>query len=147
MLKRLRLETVVSGRRILVEKTPDHLKHIDRIRQLVPGARFIITIRDDRDVAASIAHRKKKPASAIRRWQAAAALTAREVNAPDVLCLWYEDFVDEPTEYARRICTFMGIPYVPKMLDFHRNPVRYHGSDGAKRKGAGGDTNGCGRGR
>lgn len=136
MLRRLRCETVASGRRVLVEKTPDHLKHIEHIRRLVPGAQFIITIRDGRDVAASIAHRKHSPSSGVRRWQAAAAITAREVNAPDVLCLRYEDFVDDPIGYVRRICAFVGIPYLREMLDFHRHPVRYNGRDG-KQKGTG----------
>lgn len=42
------------GSRYLVERTPDHVRHIALISEIYPGARFVHIIRDGRDVARSL---------------------------------------------------------------------------------------------
>jgi hypothetical protein len=49
----LRLEAALSGRPHFAEKTPRHVHFIGRMRDMVPGARIVVVMRDGRDVAAS----------------------------------------------------------------------------------------------
>ena len=41
------------------------------------------------------------------------------VLKPDVLELRYEDVVDDIDAQSRRIAEFLGIPWDPRMVDFH----------------------------
>ena len=45
---------VENGKNRWVEKTPDHLPHVERIRQIFPTAPIIRIVRDPRDVALSL---------------------------------------------------------------------------------------------
>ena len=64
--------------RLLVEKTPDHVKHMDAILEILPKARFIHIIRDSRSVVSSLL------AASRSEWGKWAPSTAREASI-----LWY----------------------------------------------------------
>ena len=82
-----------SGKRALVEKTPRHLYRLDLIRKLVHGAKFVITVRDGRDVAASFIKRVGNADVGIRRWLLETEISLHEKDRADVLqCVtrtWY----------------------------------------------------------
>ena len=54
-LWRLRRATLRAGKRYLIEKTPRHINALGTIRREVRGARFVVMVRDGRDVTASFA--------------------------------------------------------------------------------------------
>jgi hypothetical protein len=125
---RLRQAAAWSGKSLLVEKTPRHLHKIAKIRQYVPDARFIVTVRDGRDVVASLAARMGGDIEkAMRRWVTDTTATAKVVGAPDVLLVRYEDFIDDPARTLTGICDFLGIDYSPELLDYHRQPKLWYG--------------------
>lgn len=62
-----------EGKRLAVEKTPHHLRHVDRIRAHLPDARFVVMIRGPEGFLLSYKHfgdRKPEPKRAIAdaRW-------------------------------------------------------------------------------
>src|SRR5436309_3209703 len=57
-----------AGKSFLLEKTPRHIRRVERIRRMVPGARFVVPVRDGRDVVASIGRRLGNRKEALDRW-------------------------------------------------------------------------------
>jgi hypothetical protein len=135
-LRDLRRDCLAAGKRVLVEKTPQHIRHMDRIRQAVPGARFVVMVRDGRDVTASITRRIGDPAEGLKRWVGDTLLSRRAEAMPDTMILRYEDLTEDAEGRIREVCRFIGIPFDPSMLDYHRTAVTWNGKDGS-RKGSG----------
>ena len=110
---------------ILGDKCPLYSLHIPYLLKVFPDARFIHLVRDYRDnilsmlrvrieshVFSALAYRwtyyNQRVRSAIR-------------SSPDqFISMKYEDFVSHPEEKLTDICTFLGIPFVPSMLEFHK---------------------------
>lgn len=94
------------------------VEHVEALRALCPGARFLWLFRDARDVAASAKESVFSaftPALSARLWlrQQEAALAA---EGPDMLRVRYEDLVAEPEASVRRICAFLDEPFDAGML-------------------------------
>lgn len=169
MLDNLKQEALEAGKPFLVEKTPIHIRYVDLIREIVANPRFIIPVRDGRDVAASIARRKNdrqvvrkftrivgslvrhrnehEVVWEFRRWVASLArrgndhkmapgiaawirdnqIVAQEQSRDDVYVYRHEDLVTDPTSVLMGICDFVGIPYDPKMLEYHHTKREWFG--------------------
>ncbi len=124
----LQNEAVAARRPILVEKTPRHVLQIPRIRRLVPGARFILMVRDGRDVAASVAKRHGGDFEyGFRRWVDDNKKLHAELGKPDVMLLRYEDLVVAPELQLERVCKFLGVKFRPQMLNYHEKPHMWFG--------------------
>ncbi len=103
------------------DKTPAYISHIDRLAAIWPDARFIVLVRDGRDVALSV---MKVPFGANNVWAAArswatAIRSGRQAERRypgRVLTLRYEDLVSRPTEEVPKICAFLSLGYDPSML-------------------------------
>src|SRR5690349_22780473 len=103
------------------DKTPHYVHHVDHLLQVWPDARFVILVRDGRDVALSL---KRMPFGPNNAW-AAAQWWARGIRAgrraaadhPDaVLTVRYEDVAGAPQTEVPRICDFLGVAYHDDML-------------------------------
>lgn len=118
------------GDRYLVEKSPVHVLHVPLIANLFPEARFILVVRDGRDVVSSVraAGRSWSPhwAPAGRRmvthwarsWAQDAHLTHSFDRHPAVATtVRYETLRANPRAEARRLFEFCGIPCSPDELD------------------------------
>jgi hypothetical protein len=123
-------------KRAFVEKTPNHLLRLELIRTLVSGVKFIITVRDGRDVAASFIKRTGNADVGIRRWLDETELSLRERQRPDVLLVKYEDFVAAPKTIIEQVCSFIGVRFHPSILEYHQHPVMWFG-EREIRKGTG----------
>ena len=103
------------------DKTPAYIGYIDRLAAIWPDARFVVLVRDGRDVALSV---MKVPFGANNVWAAArswAGAIRRGRQAarryPDrVLTVRYEDVVGHPEEEVQKICRFLELEYNPAML-------------------------------
>lgn len=113
-------QAAASGRPAFVEKTPRHVYAVALIRRLVPGARFLMPVRDGRDVAASIAHRTGDLDRGLTRWVTETALVRAEIDQPDVLVYRYEDFIDDPQGMVQRWCAFADLEFTHELLDYHQ---------------------------
>lgn len=121
----LKDEWLSSGRPHLVEKTPKHVRHIDPIRQTVPGARFAFMVRDGRDVAASHIKRIGEARSGAMRWVEENSIVEAEAASPDTIVLKYEDLIEAPKDNLQKICKFASIPYSDDMLDYHKQERKW----------------------
>lgn len=103
------------------DKTPAYIGHIDRLAAIWPDARFVVLVRDGRDVALSV---MKVPFGANNVWAAArswasairAGREAARRYPGRVLTVRYEDLVAHPAEEVPKVCAFLALEYSPDML-------------------------------
>ena len=103
------------------DKTPHYVHHVDSILAVWPDARFVVLVRDGRDVALSL---KRMPFGPNNAW-AAAQWWARGIRAGRAACrrhpeqvreVRYEDLARRPQEEVPAICAFLGLRYDSAML-------------------------------
>jgi hypothetical protein len=129
--RELRREVERSGRGFLVEKTPRHIRHLQLMRRTVPGAKFLIMVRDGRDVTASIGHRNGGCFSdGLDRWIADNRIAVAEACADDVLIIRYEDLIENFERTISRACRFIGFNPDGTLIEYHRVPFTWNGCDG-----------------
>jgi hypothetical protein len=103
------------------DKTPAYIGHVDRLATIWPDARFVVLVRDGRDVALSVMGVPFGPNNAwaaARSW-AGAIRQGREAAARHpgrVLEVRYEDLVSQPAETVAAVCDFLELEYAPDML-------------------------------
>lgn len=107
------------------DKTPAYLWHLDEPAEIWPDARFLVLVRDGRDVALSVIPLPFGPNNvwaAARSWARAVRLgrDAERRYPGRVQALRYEDLVERPHEEVPQVCEFLGIGYDPDMLAVER---------------------------
>jgi hypothetical protein len=116
----LQRQALAENRPVVVEKTPRHIYSVPRIRHVIPGARFILMIRDGRDVATSLGKRFGGDFElGLRRWVNDNQFLRAELGKPDVILLRYEDLVLAPEQSLRELCRFLGVAFETQMLNYH----------------------------
>lgn len=135
-MARLLAEAEASQKNYLVEKTPRHIHKLDLIRSMVPGARFILTVRDGRDVAASFIKRFESAQPGVNRWLEECAIVRNELERHDTTLVRYEDLVERTQAELQRLCAFVSIPYSEAMRAYHTQERLWFGVD-AVREGTG----------
>ncbi|WP_280562087.1 sulfotransferase [Chromohalobacter sp. 48-RD10] len=110
----------------IIEKTPRHLYFMDDIRKKFPNAKFLIPVRDGRDVATSIKRRIGSLKTGAERWIRDNSIVLKEIEKAD--CYWYrhEDLVKNPEETLKGICSFLGIQFSEELLNFHENKFHWN---------------------
>jgi LPS sulfotransferase NodH len=108
-----------SGKRILVNKTPDDVFIWRRIVQNWPDARFIFLLRH--------------PAAITRSWHSARSWDMDEATDSALrymeaveevrrtlpgITVRYEELTAEPEDTTRRLCEFLGVEWEAQMLDY-----------------------------
>ena len=120
--------TAQQGKNIWIEKTPTHLYHLDFIAKHIDQPKFIHIIRNGKDAVASLYDVRQKyprqwfnePASielAVARWRQDVSISLRYADHPDHILVRYEALVACSQQVIARLCQFMGIDYMPDMLD------------------------------
>jgi len=134
-IKILQILTEEQGKSIMLEKTPEHLYHIDYIEKIVPGVRFIHILRNGSDVVASLYEvTRKYPNSlwqgalslddCIERWIQAVEISRRHLHKLNHLLIRYEDLVENPPTELEKICGFIGIEFIETMLQDYRGVAK-----------------------
>ena len=112
------------------DKTPHYVHHVDHLLRLWPRARFVVLVRDGRDVALSL---RRMPFGPNNAWAAAqwwargirAGARAQREHPEAVLTVRYEDLAARPHDEVRRLCEFLGLRYAEDMLALeHVDPAR-----------------------
>lgn len=116
--------------RQLVDKLPLYTAFIPVIRKIIPEARFILAVRDPRDVVLSCFMQAFGLNEAMRhflRLEDTAAyyasvmeigIHARKYLDDQIHLIKYESLIDDLEGEARRLCGFLGLPWDPAMLRF-----------------------------
>ncbi len=125
-----------SKKRWAGEKTYDYCCRLPLLGRLFPDAKFIVIVRDGRDVALSLrqwATPTKGPGRIElwdENWVAVSALWwswmvaesrrgAAQLAIGRVLEIAYEDLVRDSESTMRLVCAFLAIEFSHEMLDFH----------------------------
>lgn len=131
-----RIRTMYPGAVIVTDKRPDNFWHVGLIKRLFPHAKIINTVRHPLDTLISVwsqyldaslnygfspddiaahAHAERRM---MHHW--------RQLYPADILTVPYESVITRPEEEVRRILDFLGLPFEPECLDFHkaRGPVK-----------------------
>jgi hypothetical protein len=108
------------------EKTPAHVFHMDLIHEVFPRAQFIHMIRNGRDVVRSLQNMTFTPRQirwSSRRWVdsvKAGRDFGRKLPADQYCEVRYEDLIRQPRSAIEHLCGFLGEPFSPRMLEFHK---------------------------
>jgi hypothetical protein len=110
------------------EKSPSHIRLCDHIFRLYPDAKFVAIKREPRDVIASFKRRGVPIKRGLHNWLFAYRRLLRwEAQGLPVHSLKFEDLVKDPTEILSGICSYLGLPYEPGMLDYWKDPRPWQG--------------------
>lgn len=128
---------------IACDQTPRNLYYIDELLELLPGAgaRFVVMVRDPRDVLLSQKNRWKRrrlgakgtpwwnalrtwagyhPITISMLWRSGIAAGDRFADDPRVCVLRFEDLLADPKTHLRRVCEVVSITHNTSMLDVPR---------------------------
>lgn len=117
-----------SGKSRVGEKSPTHLKHVDKIIQWYPDAKIICIVRDGRDVVKSLIAAPWIHNNLIKHcimWreqmQLIDELAGRYSNS--VLVIKYEELLLDPSRVIAAICEFCSEKYTDQMLQPQKTSV------------------------
>ena len=115
-------ECEAQGKSRWVEKTPPHIFQIHRFLSFRPNARFILMLRDGRDVVCSLRSRTGYASFEDRmdRWVYDNLAGLPYWHHPQVKVVKYEDLVTDPKKTLRIICNFIGEVYTDDLLSYHK---------------------------
>jgi hypothetical protein len=120
-----RAYAAAHGKQRFGDKTPLYLRYVDAIDEIWPEARFVVLVRDGRDVALSlrgVPFGANNVYAAARSWADGVRLGQEaQLRRPDrTLTVRYEDLVANPEPQVRALCSFLGLTYDSDMLEIQR---------------------------
>lgn len=123
------LDTITQqqSKSIWLEKTPQHLLHINLIEKLVKDVKFIHIIRNGEDVVASlydwalkypetIMSKLRDVDRSINLWTKYVETSHRHLYKPNHILVSYERLVEDPQSTLIEICKFIGVDFDEIML-------------------------------
>ncbi|NES78856.1 MULTISPECIES: sulfotransferase [Okeania] len=133
-LKIMNLLAEEEGKSIWLEKTPEHIRHIDYIEKNVPIAKFIHIQRNGIDVVASLYEVSNKYPKfwyggfdidhCIDRWIEAVNITSQHLHKDNHILVKYEKLVDDTPTILKELCKFIGIEFDNKMLEDYQETAK-----------------------
>lgn len=134
-------ESAAHGKTIGCDQTPRNLYYLEELISLYPKARFVVMVRDPRDVLLSQKNRWKRrklgakgtpwwnalrtwagyhPETISLLWRSGVAAGDRFGDDPRVCVLRFEDLLNEPETELKRVCETVGLDYDAAMLNVPR---------------------------
>jgi len=117
--------TKEQGKTNWVEKTPEHINHVDYIDKNVKNSKFIHIIRNGRDVIASlyeVTHKHPKAWAkltideCIKKWINAIKVSLSSKNKDNHIIVKYENLISNPSIVITDICNFLNIDFEENTL-------------------------------
>ena len=111
-----------NHKRRSIEKTPEHLHHVDQILDWYPEARIVCIVRDGRDTALSLRNMPWSTTplrhyAALWRESAIAALRCQRKWPDQFLTIRYEDLLGNAQESLAGVMSFLGVNFEAGQLD------------------------------
>jgi len=104
-------------------KTPQNTEHINDLIKLFPRAKFVIIIRDIRDIALSWKKKwGKDMLLCAHKWNERMSLMKQSVenNKNDFIVIKYEDILTNLESEMRKICTFLNLEWDEKIIHYEK---------------------------
>ena len=116
----LHRELATTGKKLLVNKTPNDVFIADRIRACWPDARFIYLLRHPLAVARSRARLRPQDSEEqnLGRVLKYAEAVEQARQTWEGHTLRYEDLTADPEGELRRLCDFLDVRFEPTMLEY-----------------------------
>jgi hypothetical protein len=114
---------IAQGKHRWVEKSPVHVRMIDKIFTMYPEARVVFIVCDGRDVAVSLRKRYGDFETGLRRWIDDNRHGLNWSDDPRVTTVRYEDLVKNYEETMPRICEFIGEAFEEGLINYHKSPA------------------------
>lgn len=120
----LHRELALSGKSVIVEKTPSNVFAAGRLRKAWPESKFIFLLRHPVSIAQSWheADPVKRPMdlsiSHTLKFMNRVEAMRRRHDGP---VLRYEELTADPEAAAQSLCAFLDVPYEPSMLEYGRH--------------------------
>lgn len=122
------------------EKTPGHVKFIERISAVCPDALFVHVLRDGRDVVASLEDLYRKTPTerqastwnldqSIEQWNQCREIANAYQESKRHFRLHYEHLASDPEDTMRGLCSFLGLPFEIAMLNYQSASQSVLGND------------------
>lgn len=109
--------------KIIIEKTPSHALHIEKILNLFPEAKIIYLIRDPRAVVSSMLNSNffkfaESVKDACDQYREYMDIYTKNYNNPRIYSLKYEDLLDHTKTELKKILNFIGAKnnYIKKII-------------------------------
>jgi hypothetical protein len=130
--------------RYWVEKTPANRDHLGKIFTRFPQSKVLLTIRDPRALLASQIQleqtrhlRRFSIYLTVQHWRTAArlALAQQAGGRPNerILVVGFRRLLEQPVDWMRKICGFLGIEYRPVLLHPTKIGRQWTGNSSAQR--------------
>lgn len=107
-----------------VEKTPLHVRIVERAFETLPDARVIFMVRDGRDATVSMRKRYGNFERGLKRWVDDNRFALQWMDDKRVMILKYEDLVKNSEQVLSHICDFIGEKFEEEMLSYHERSER-----------------------
>jgi hypothetical protein len=108
-------------------KSMQNIRWAKQLNAYLDKPKFIYLHRDPRDVALSFSRAvigDKHPYHVTRKWaelQTLCLAAERELEPSQFRRVRYEEMTRNPAQVIQGLCDFLGIEFVPAMLEFHRS--------------------------
>jgi hypothetical protein len=104
-------------------KTPQNSENVARLEHLFPGSRYVLIVRDIRDVALSWENKWGKDALlCAHKWNDRMTRALRmleDLASGRYFIVHYESVLEDHVKVAGDICGFLQIPYNDRMSNYH----------------------------
>ena len=137
----LHRELTASGKRVIVDKTPNNVFIADQLRACWPEARFVFLLRHPAAIARSRQKLRPRDSRNVERILRYCEAVEAARRAYDGYELRYEELTAEPERVLRDLCGFLGVAWDPRMLEYGAH------DHGPYRAGLGDYADKIGRGR
>jgi hypothetical protein len=115
---RFNRETIRKGKTRWLEKTPKHVRHIERIFELHPESKIIVMVRDPRDVIASLKQRAGNFDEAFLRWKEDNTAAEQWREDPRVTFIRYEDLKNNFEHALKQVVEFTELSWNDRILNY-----------------------------
>jgi len=112
--------------KLIVEKTPRHIWHIDYIRSHYSNSLFILTTRDGKECISSLYERSNDFNSSVKRYIDDSLMTLRQIESIDCYLVKYEKLIQDPKRELKKIFNFCGLDYYDEILNFHYKKINWN---------------------
>ena len=107
----------------IIEKTPNHVYVLDKIKLKYPETKFILNIRDPRDIAASLYNRFDDWQKALDRLKKDFEHVKKFYNQSYIIK--YEDVVNNFENTFIDTCQYLSINFDKNMLTYYKMPINW----------------------